>query len=304
MKHAFFQLMLLSFLLPLQLSAQKAQKEKVRLFFLGGQSNMEGLGYNKDLPKKLKQIDDVYIFNGNDVADGAENGGLGIWEVLKAGHGYGFNSDGKENKLSERFGLELTLAEALKEKYPNEKIAFIKYAKGGSSIDTLAFEYGTWDPAFQESTNQYDHFLATVNNAFRNTDIDGDGVEEELIPTGIFWMQGESDAVKEEVALRYHSNLTMLMGRIRAVFRDNDLPIVMGKISDSWNKPSGKVWKYGDMVQYAQEKFCIEDPNAVIVRHTRYYKYSDPFHYNSEGYIDLGKRFAEAMLSLELKPIQ
>ena len=66
------------------------------------------------------------------------NGGLGIWEELQRGHGWGFSSEGKENNLSDRFGVELSLALKLKEFYPNEKIALIKYSRGGTSIDNQA----------------------------------------------------------------------------------------------------------------------------------------------------------------------
>ena len=40
------------------------------------------------------------------------------------------------------------------------------------------------------------------------------------------------------------------------------------------------------------KEFVRTDKKAAIVRQTRYYKYSDPWHYTSEGYIDLGERFA------------
>ena len=48
----------------------------------------------------------------------------------------------------------------------------------------------------------------------------------------------------------------------------------------------------------AQEKYAKQDKNAAIVRSTRYYKYSDPWHYDSNGYIDLGEKFAEALFLL------
>ena len=114
-------------------------------------------------------------------------------------------------------------------------------------------------------------------------------------------MQGESDGDhSEEVASKYYHNLKRLMDLIRAALHADDLPVVIGKISDSWNdKEDGKVWNYGELVQYAQEKFVREDEHAAIIRMTRYYKYSDPWHYNSEGYIDLGKQFADALFNLD-----
>lgn len=283
--------------------AQQAKKDTVKLFFLAGQSNMDGYGLSAELPKNLqKENKDVWIFHGNPTQDGDEKGGLGIWETLKPGHGAKFSSDGKTNMLSDRFGIEITFAKKLQELYPNEKIALVKYSKGGSAIDSVAARsFGCWEPDFvgTNGLNQYDFGLKTIRKALQTTDINGDGVEDVLIPCGIVWMQGESDAfLSEEVANRYYANLKRLMDLFRASLRVDDLPVVIGKISDSWNDKDGKVWEYGELVQYAQEKFAREDKAAAIVRTTRYYKYSDPWHYNSEGYIDLGEKFAEAMYGL------
>jgi hypothetical protein len=51
--------------------------QKIRVFILAGQSNMNGFGYNKDLTNDLKTFKDVYIFQGNSVPDGDLNGGIG-----------------------------------------------------------------------------------------------------------------------------------------------------------------------------------------------------------------------------------
>ena len=126
----------------------------------------------------------------------------------------------------------------------------------------------------------------------------GDGAEDRLIPSGIIWMRGESDAHNEEIANRYYSNLKRLMDLIRASLRTDDLPVVIGKISDSWDNETGKVWEYGKLVQYAQEKYAKTDNNAAIIRTTMYYKYSDTWHYDSAGYIDFGKEFADAVYQL------
>ena len=88
------------------------------------------------------------------------------------------------------------------------------------------------------------------------------------------------------------------MDLIRAAFWEDDIAVVIGKISDSGNDDSGKVWPYGELVQFAQEKYARTDENATIVRSTSLYKYSDPWHYDSEGYIDLGKAFADAISDL------
>jgi hypothetical protein len=111
-------------------------------------------------------------------------------------------------------------------------------------------------------------------------------------------MQGESDALNEQTALKYYDNLKRLMDLIRTSLRVDDLPVVIGKISDSYNEVDGKVWNYGELVQYAQEKYAAKDLKATIVRSTMYYNYSDPYHYDSKGYIDLGIKFADAIYQL------
>jgi hypothetical protein len=296
---------LLFIAMPLLLLAQQ-KKDTIRVFYLGGQSNMEGFGYVKELPDSLnKKNKNVFIYQGNPVVDNDENGGLGKWDILQPGHGTGFSSDGSVNQLSDRFGVELSLAERLQELYPNQKLAFIKYARNGSSLDSVGTaSFGAWEPDFKsgKGINQYDYFLRTVNNALAVKDINGDGIEDVLIPSGIIWMQGESDADKTElIANQYFSNLKRLMELMRATFRNNDLPIVIGKISDSGDDVDGKVWEFGELVQYCQEKFAKSQPNVAIVRSTQNYKYTDRYHYDNKGYIDLGKQFANAIFFLNKK---
>jgi len=279
------------------------QSAEFKLFVLAGQSNMNGLGHNKHLPKNLnKPIDGVYIFQGHADADDAPIAGQGRWEVLQPGHGYGFSSNGKVNKHSHLFGAEMSFADKIRTLYPTDNIAIIKYARSGSSIALeAAGKYGAWEPDYKGKTgvNQYDHFLNTLLNASSEVDIDADGMPDTLIPQGIIWMQGESDAAhNKRPAKAYLTNLKRLMDLFRASLLVDNLPVVIGKISDSRNNKAGKVWPFGDLVQYAQEKFVLEDSNAAIVRSTGYYQYSDRWHYDSAGYLDLGEKFADAVFEL------
>ncbi len=280
----------------------QVKKDTVLVYFLGGQSNMQGYGFNKDLRNELKkEFKDVYIFQGNNVEDNKPNAGLGIWDNLKPGHGTDFSSDGKTNKLSDRFGIELSFAKKMQEINPKQKIAIIKYSRNGSSIDISGAPYfGTWDTEAISKTgkNQFDYFLKTVNNALSVGDINNDGIQDVLVPAGILWMQGESDANNEEVANRYFINLKKLMDLMLATFRNNNLPIVIGKISDSGDDKDGKVWDFGELVQYAQEKYVRNQINVAIVRSTSNYKYSDKYHYDSTGYLDLGIQFANTLKQL------
>ncbi|UCD48555.1 MAG: hypothetical protein JSW27_13590 [Phycisphaerales bacterium] len=276
-----------------------------KLYYLGGQSNMDGYGAVSELPEELKQpAGGVRIYQSSAEADNTPIDGAGKWSPLLPGHGRSFKSDGVTNTYSDRFGVELTLARRLRELDPTSYIAFIKYSKGGTSIYAdAAGDFGCWEPDFDKGNgiNQYDHFLATLRRALEVRDIDGDGTEDTLIPAGIVWMQGESDANDEAIAKQYEANLKRLMDLVRAALRVDDLPVVIGRISDSGQDADGKVWDYGRTVRRAQADFCAKDACAALVTSTDKYGYSDKWHYDTAGYIDLGIQFAEALHALQEK---
>ncbi len=283
-------------------SAATSVAADFHVYYLGGQSNMDGYGYVEQLPAELAgPVEDVLMFHGNTSPDGAAVDGKGIWAPLMPGHGVGFKSDGNSNRYSKRFGVEVTFARSIRKQFPNRRIAIIKYSRGGTSIDAeAAGEFGCWEPDFEgrDGINQYDHFLAAVRYAAADADIDDDGEPDRLIPAGIVWMQGESDAAHTpEIARRYEANLRRLMDLIRAAFRTDDLPVVIGRISYATSDPPS--WEHGEIVRAAQASYVEKDANAALVVSTDDYDYSDPWHYDSAGYIDLGRQFATAMAKLE-----
>jgi hypothetical protein len=292
-------------LLTICLSTLSAQPKEFKLYYLGGQSNMEGMGLNSELPDEYKNpIENVWIFSGNIVEDNEPLGGIGIWAPLKMGFGYEFSSDGKMNYYSERFGPELSFGKRIAELENDNPIAIIKYAKSGSAIEIGASKYGSWDPDFFEGNgiNQYDNFLTALRSAFSNRDIDNDGYEDKLIPAGIIWMQGESDAYRsEETAKKYEANLKRMMDLFRAALRVDDLPVVIGMITDSGQDEDGKVMDYYDIVAKAQKDYTAKDKNASIVTSTENYNYSDRWHYDSAGFLKMGRESAETVHNLSVK---
>jgi len=281
------------------------------VYYLGGQSNMDGFGTVAQLPAELNApVDRVRIYHPTPTRDDTASP-QGIWAQLAPGHGWGFSSDASTNTMGERFGPELTFGRRLAELHPDRNIAIIKYSLGGSSItpnsdDPNARAPGHWDPDYNLSNNgftgvnQYDHALNAIAHATSFTDIDGDGEPDRLIPAGIVWMQGESDAQSEADAADYEADLKQLIDLLRAALRVDDLPVAIGRISDSGQDPNDKkIWDHGDAVRAAQASFCDTDPAAALVTTTDNYAYSDPYHYDTAGFIDLGRAFADALESLE-----
>lgn len=65
-------------LFPILIFCQYKKVDSVRVFYLGGQSNMDGHGFNKDLPILLKKtFNNIWIFHGNPAKDVIKNGGIG-----------------------------------------------------------------------------------------------------------------------------------------------------------------------------------------------------------------------------------
>ena len=276
-----------------------------KLYYLGGQSNMEGFGYSDELSAENSvPSPNVMIFTGQLALDNETHGGVGTWQQLQPGHGTGFKTDGETNQLSNRFGPELFFGQTMAKLAPGTNIAIIKYALGGSGL-AEGVGYGNWHPDFSTGAgiNQYDHALTTLRNALAHIDIDGDGVADRLVPAGIVWMQGEADAYDSQVAADdYRANLERLMNLLRAALRVDDLPVVIGKITDSGMAADGSVMDYIGTVQQAQQAYVDDDACAAYVTVTDDLTHSsDAWHYDTDGFVRLGTAFAETMKDLEQK---
>ena len=273
-----------------------------RLYFLAGQSNMDGYGYVSELPEALRvPVDRVFIFKGETALDGGD-GGEGVWSPLEPGFGKGSSMRSGAMQLSNRFGPELTFGLEMSSRDPDTRVALIKYALGGSGLAPNV-GYGSWHPSDRNGNrvNQYDHALKTIRNAFSESDVDGDGIPDRLVPAGVIWMQGESDANhSQEVADEYLVNLTHLMQMLRSEFGIDSLPIVVGKITDSGMADDGSVMDFIETVQIAQSTFTATDPCATLVSVTDDLNYrNDAWHYDTDGFLRLGTAFADAALELE-----
>lgn len=274
-----------------------------KVYYLGGQSNMDGYGFNSELPKgAVTKKQRAMIFTGQVALDNKMHGGVGVWQRLQPGFGTGFQSDGVTNTLSDRFGPELLFGQTMTEASGETGVAIIKYALGGSGLAD-GVGYGNWYPDFTdgEGVNQYDHALKTLRNAFSERDIDGDGKVDRLVPAGIVWMQGEADAYQnKDAANEYRGNLERMMNLLRAAMRVDDLPVVIGRITDSGMSDDGSMMDHIEIVQAAQRDYVDDDTCAAYVTVTDGMAYlDDGWHYDSDGYIRMGTAFAKAMIALE-----
>ena len=275
-----------------------------QVYFLGGQSNMEGFGDISDLPAHLQVSQEkVPIFHGKSVRDGETGGGTGYWSTLRPGHGVGFDVDTQKaaNRYSVRFGPELSFGAAMVD--AGERVAIIKFARGGIALKDGVALAGSWDPDYAAGNrrNQFDNALAAIEGAMSPQDIDGDGRQDRLVPAGIVWMQGEADAYDDpDAAANYARNLARLMRLLRAKLGNPDIPVVIGRIKDSGEAKGDFTMRYSRLVQEQQAAFVARDRCAALVGVTRDFGFiEDGWHYRSEDYVALGNAFAESMRRLQ-----
>ena len=113
-------LRLLAVLVVIGSGAVSVEATVYDLYYLGGQSNMDGYGRVEELPEGLSgAVDNVMIFHGNTSGDTTAEAGRGVWAQLRPGHGVGYGSDGKTATYSDRFGIEITFARTLQELDPD-----------------------------------------------------------------------------------------------------------------------------------------------------------------------------------------
>ncbi|MDA1232313.1 MAG: hypothetical protein O2856_16190 [Planctomycetota bacterium] len=99
--NASYEKLLIVFLVVVCLSPS-AESKDYKLYYLGGQSNMDGYGYVKDLQgADAEPVKGVMIFHGNQGLDCQNIEGRGLWTELKPGNGAGFTSDGTKNVYSD-----------------------------------------------------------------------------------------------------------------------------------------------------------------------------------------------------------
>ena len=241
---------------------------KMKVFLLGGQSNMVGCSPLKGVPDSLNHdYENVMIYASGEIAPCH----LESWGNLKSGMGTNANY----------FGPELTFGPAMAGYFPQENIVLIKCAWGGTNL------WSQWRPPGSGGKvgDLYTSFVKRIRKGL-------DSLPAEAKPeiAGMIWMQGESDAFAPH-SDEYEFNLSNLIKDIRSEFNLPGMPFVIGQIN---NAPA---WPDSAKVKKAQLNVSLKVPNTGLVTTTDYLL-CDPYHYDAAGQLSLGKRFALKMVEL------
>ena len=238
------------------------------VFLLAGQSNMSGMASTGGLPSDLKGKQDNVLIHVDPTMDGASSK-KGKWLTLEPGFGYN----------SSQFGPELAFAAKLTKKYPGVKLALIKSSVSGTDLDKQ------WRPPSSGGTagKLYTNFVSEIKTAMGSLEN-----KEKAKIKGMLWMQGEADAMNASMANNYKTNLKNFIEDIRSEVKVDDLPFIAANIDEQ------STWANYAIVNNAMNAIAKEMEN-VMTFPTKGFQ-TDKIHYQTEGMIDLGEAFADAVI--------
>jgi len=237
----------------------------VKIFLLGGQSNMEGCGKKENKPEASKIHPENTM-----VWDNAKK----KWTALE--------KDSFAERRGFLFGPEIGFSHRLAKAFPYSTIAIVKTAGGGTTL------WKHWSP----EGFMYKRFLENIENALLQ--LQDSGVVYEIC--GMLWMQGESDAEHIENAKAYETNLPVLIHNVREYTGKEKLPFIMGRISTSLLKETPWNFDQTKYVQKSQENVAAKDENVFIIKTDHLTTWKDNTHFDAESQIWLGNEMGKIML--------
>ncbi len=242
------------------------------VWVLGGQSNMEGIGWLKD---KLRPMPMVRAFHMTDEWDVAIDPLHTLWCAVDPVHGGNPNSPRVQPHRWTGVGPGVAFAQDLY-KRTGVPQGLLACAHGGTSMQQ-------WDPALkgQGGRSLYGAMCRRVRK-------NGGSV------AGVFWYQGCSDA-SPEAAPCYTQRMKKLVQAMRRDFKAPRLPVVAVQISRVTRRGAGGEW--WDSIREQQRRLPTQIRDLAVVPAIDL-PLDDGIHISGTGQHVLGRRAAEAMQAL------
>jgi hypothetical protein len=288
-------------LLTILSSNCRAGEKVVDLILVAGQSNAVGFHTRaSELPRDPSDNQVMFWWKcGDPPADEFDSSSNQEWTTLrpqpkgepklpKGGTNYGnFGYD------EGGFGPEIGLTRTLLERQPDRPLAIVKVAYSGTGIDY-------WNPGnkmdAKRGRNCYPALLAETKLAIEKARAQG----ITLRPRALVWCQGESNCMRE-YSPAYRDSLEAMIAALR---KDLDAPKLIALI--------GLNTKFGQKRPKEARKPSEGVLNVVrgmkeLAAGSEHVEYVDDWgcevvniaHFGSKGTLELGKRYAEALMTTE-----
>ena len=168
-----------------------------------------------------------------------------------------------------KFGPEVSFAQVISKKHPNSVIRLIKFAPGGSLMK---------DWTSKDSGKHYDTLIKQVKKA-------SNGVLPDI--HGVLWMHGERDTKSKKLAHDYEKGMKTFIEMLKTDFKNDQLSIVLARISIPVAfRPAVPE------VRLAQKHISQLSSSIHLISTDDLSKTSDKVHFDTQGQLVLGTRFA------------
>jgi len=184
---------------------------------------------------------------------------------------------------------------AIEKKFGAEKVIVVKDASGGQPIRRW---YRDWKPMVGDEPNAqpdlYDSLMTKVNTAIEN---------EKIATVTFIWMQGERDA-REKLGEVYEESLVGLYGQLSNDLKRKELNFIIGRLSDF--DMQNEKYPHWTMIRDIQVKITDANPRFDWINtddlndgiNSNGKEIENDLHMSTEGYIIMGKRFADKAIQL------
>ncbi|HTL51887.1 MAG TPA: sialate O-acetylesterase [Planctomycetota bacterium] len=237
------------------------------LWMLGGQSNMQGIGWLEYALPTAPLVRNFYMHDQWGVAkDPLHN----LWDAVDSVHSSRGNGKPQKSKF-QGVGPGLSFGQAM-QKRTGVPQGLIACAHGGTSMSE-------WDPA-KLGMGGGSLYGASIRRAQKN----GGRV------AGILWYQGESDANPAAVGL-YTQRMETLIAAFRRDLNDAALPFVAVQIGKFISQGPASNW---NSIQEQQRRLPVRVPHMQVVPAIDL-GLDDLIHVGGREMVVLGRRLCEAM---------
>lgn len=190
---------------------------------------------------------------------------------------------------------EKSFTPTMVEKFGEENVIVVKSAKSGQPIRRW---YRKWKPLKgkepKAKPDLYDSLMSKVHKAIEN---------EKIASVTFLWMQGERDA-REKLGEVYERSLLGLYKQLSRDLKRKDINFIIGRLSDF--DMSNAKYPHWTMIRDIQIKVANSNPrfdwidtddlNDGLNRKGK--AIQNDLHMSVEGYVVMGKRFAEKAIQI------
>lgn len=269
---------------------------EINVILIGGQSNATGQGYVSNIPSCFRTDEKVLLYYSRHL-----KGTAPAEQVVPLS---------PASETPDRFGVELSLGTALRKKFPQQKWAIIKHARGGTNL------FRQWNPGktpHDKQGEEYVTFMQTVAEGMEALKKEG----HTPVLRAMVWQQGEGDArdiAGMERSRAYGANLNNLVNRIRTDLKAPGLTFIYGSVLPV---PIPVRFPGRELVRQGQKDVAEGAHTALSIRNAVYIPADDlqlrsmdfrtplpkdDLHLGTHGMLTLGERFAAALEKAWKKP--